>query len=227
MIVERNDGKGALTFVKIGSAMVIKSDNPCKKASFKLTLELFKRLELFCYKQFSRLEFLDGDVYSKVKGISICGRIVTINNQTPVKNLKTLTMTPTKEMLEMFRKALKTKHIKRPRLETTNYIYEIEDEFGKDCWYRSDEAFLRDPRVLAIRAEIGSVTVQERIRKFYLKSKSRKKTLNRFKNVWRPEMIEQTINFIEKEKERKPSGIINIPKKQRKNSKIDAQNQGA
>lgn len=210
MIIERNDGKGVLTFVKSGSAMIIKADRACKKASFKLTLELFKRLELFCYKQFSRLEFLDGDVYSKVKGISIRGCIVTINTQTPVKNLKTLTMTLAKEMLEMFRKALKTKHIKRPRLETTNYIYEIEDIFGKDCWYRSDEAFLRDPRVLAIRAEIGSVTVQERIRKFYLKSKSRKKTLNRFKNVWRPEMIEQTIDFIEKEKDRMPTESSNI-----------------
>lgn len=225
MIIERNDGKGALTFVKTGSALVIKSDKPCKKASFKLTLELFKILELFCYKQFSRLEFLDGDVYSKVKGISIRGCIVTINTQTPVKNLKTLTMTPAKEMLEMFRKALKTKHIKRPRLETTNYIYELEDEFGRDCWYRSDEAFLRDPRVLAIRAETGSITVQERIRDFYLKTNSRKKTLNRFKSVWRPEMIAQTIDFIEEE--RKPSGIINVSKKQRKNSKIDAQNKGA
>lgn len=208
MIVERNDGKGALTFVKIGSAMVIKSDNPCKKASFKLTLELFKRLELFCYKQFPTLEFSDGETYIRVPGIEICGRIVTIRSQTPVRNLRKLTLTPTKEMLEMFRKALKTKHIRRPRLETTSYIYELEDTFGRNCWCRSDEAFLRDPRVLAIRAESGSATVQERIREFYLKNGSRKKTLYRFKSVWRPEMIEQTLDFIEKENCHKPGGII-------------------
>lgn len=201
MKIKRCDNDSYLTLVKPGTTLIVKADKATKMASFKLTYDVFKELELFAYEIYPRLDF-DPCVpfkIKKLKGISIKNSIVTFKHSTAVKNICRLTLLDLKSLLELSRQNLKTEHLERQRLNTAHLVTELEHKYGKDCWLRSDDEFLNNEYVKLIRGSSNFDAIQLKIRRAYLKCKKRDRILKDFKNVWNDETLCKILDLIDEE----------------------------